>query len=192
LLNEPRRPWLDADTLKEKFLALSSQSHPDRAHSLSDIEKEQAHARSTELNAAYSCLREPRDRLRHLLELEMGSLPKQIQEIPGDAMNLFMEVGQLCRQADAFLAEKNRATSPLLKVQAFERGEVWAEKLRALQDRITARRNTFLEELKQIDSIWSNDHRGELIPRVEKIYQQLSYLDRWLAQIQERITQLSF
>jgi hypothetical protein len=30
LLNEPRRPWLEAEALKQKFLALSSAVHPDR------------------------------------------------------------------------------------------------------------------------------------------------------------------
>ena len=193
LLNEPRRPWLDADALKKKFFALSSQTHPDRAHSLGEVEKEKAHQRSTELNAAYSCLREPRERLRHLIELERGSLPKQIQEISGDAMDLFMEVGQLCRQTDAFLAEKNRVTSPLLKVRWFERGEEWTEKLRELQNCIGMKREALAEELKQIDSAWMGGAaREELLARLEKIYRQFSYLDRWTAQLQERATQISF
>jgi len=30
LLDEPRRPWLDVSSLKQKFLARSSEVHPDR------------------------------------------------------------------------------------------------------------------------------------------------------------------
>ena len=31
-LGEPRRPWLDAEALKEKFHRLSGTVHPDRVH----------------------------------------------------------------------------------------------------------------------------------------------------------------
>ena len=70
LLNEPRRPLLDADLLKQKFLALASDAHPDRAHNASESEKAEVTQRYAQLNAAYNCLAEPKLRLLHLLELE--------------------------------------------------------------------------------------------------------------------------
>src|SRR5438132_11588672 len=106
VLNEPRRPWLDADALKQKFLTHSANVHPDRVHSLGQSDRTAAQERYTELNAAYHCLRDPKDRLRHLLELEIGELPKNIQQIPGELMDLSLKIGQACRHADAFLAEK--------------------------------------------------------------------------------------
>ena len=51
LLNKPRRPWLDADLLKQKFLALASDLHPDRVHNASEAEKSEATKRYAELNA---------------------------------------------------------------------------------------------------------------------------------------------
>ena len=72
LLGEPRRPWLDAEALKAKFLTRSAEVHPDRVHQSSEADKLAANQRYTELNAAYNCLREPRHRIRHLLELELG------------------------------------------------------------------------------------------------------------------------
>ena len=36
LLNEPRRPWLDADLLKQTFLTLSAGAHPDKIHSANE------------------------------------------------------------------------------------------------------------------------------------------------------------
>jgi hypothetical protein len=33
LLNEPRRPWLDSEALKQRFVSLSAELHPDRTHS---------------------------------------------------------------------------------------------------------------------------------------------------------------
>ena len=53
LLNEPRRPWLDAGALKQKFLPLSSAAHPDRTHNAPEAEK-QAAKPVAELNAVMS------------------------------------------------------------------------------------------------------------------------------------------
>src|SRR6266545_1175670 len=97
VLNEPRRPWLDAELLKGKFLALSASVHPDRVHNLDEAKRAAAQEHYTELNAAYTCLREPKERLRHLLELELGALPKDIQRIPSELMDLSLEIGQACR-----------------------------------------------------------------------------------------------
>ena len=112
LLNEPRRPQIDLETLKAKFRALSTEAHPDRFHNESDSEKEAVNQRYLELNAAYNCLRQPQERLQHLLELELGTKPDHLQQIPNGAMDLFVEVGQLCRELDGFLREKTRITSP--------------------------------------------------------------------------------
>src|SRR6266478_7291458 len=89
LLDEPRRPWIEPDSLKRKFFALSAEDHPDRVHQASDAEKVAAQQRYTELSAAYNCLREPKERLRHLLELERGTKPEDIQRIPSDLMDVF-------------------------------------------------------------------------------------------------------
>ena len=128
LLNEPRRPWLDPDPLKQKFLAQSANLHPDKIHSASEAEKSAAAKKFAELNAAYNCLAEPKSRLLHLLELELGAKPKDIQQIPAALADLFAEVATVCKSADHFLAEKTKATSPLLQVRLFERGQDWIEK----------------------------------------------------------------
>ena len=73
LLNEPRRPWIDSEALKARFLVLTAEAHPDRVHNALPAKKKSAHERYTELNTAYLCLREPRESLRHLLELERGT-----------------------------------------------------------------------------------------------------------------------
>src|SRR5688572_12200564 len=101
LLDEPRRPWLDSDSLKQKFLTLSTSAHPDRVHTATPTEKEFANRRFSDLNAAFTCLREPKDRLRHLLELELGAKPKDLQEIPPDPADLFLEIAGLRQEAIA-------------------------------------------------------------------------------------------
>src|ERR1700721_1387663 len=95
LFHETRRPWLDPEALKAKFLTLSGQTHPDRFHSAAAGEKEAAGRRFAELNAAYNCLREPRTRLQHLLELELGAKPAELQQIPPDLAEVFMGIATL-------------------------------------------------------------------------------------------------
>jgi len=97
LLKEQRRPWIDPDLLRQKFLALSAEVHPDRVHGAQESEKRAAQERYAELNAAYNCLREPKERLAHLLELETGAKPKQVQNVPPDLMDAFMEITNICR-----------------------------------------------------------------------------------------------
>ena len=191
LLNEPRRPWLDAELLKTKFFALSSEVHPDRVHNASESDKLAANQLYTELNAAYQCLREPRSRIRHLLELELGAKPSDLTNVPDDLMDLFFAVGKVFRDVDAFLIEKGRATSPLIQVQLFERGMDHVEHLNDLTRKIAPRRDTLLDELKTLDSTWKS-HTSMQTDRLLNIWRLLSFYERWLAQIQERTAQLSF
>ena len=96
LLQERRRPWLDPDLLKTKFLTLSADAHPDRVHGHSADEKQGAQDRYTDLNTAYQTLREPKNRLAHLLELESGQRPSAIQRAPSELMDLFLEIAGAC------------------------------------------------------------------------------------------------
>lgn len=194
LFNEPRRPWLDAEALKQKFLEFSTTVHPDRVHNLGEAERAAAQERYTELNTAYNCLREPKERLHHLLQLELGTLPKDIQRIPSDLMDLSLEVGKACREADAFLAEKAKVTSPLVMVTFFERGQEFADKLQAIRQRVNSLNDRLLEELQQIDSAWQSgaNPRNVLLQRLEELYRLFSYFARWTAQIQERVVRVSF
>ena len=194
LFNEPRRPWLDADLLKQKFLALSASLHPDRIHSASEADKIEATKKFTELNGAFNCLTEPKLRLLHLLELELGAKPKDIQTIPAALADLFAEIANCCRNVDGFLAEKNRATSPLIQVQLFGRGQDWVEKLNGLQRKLNELRARLTEELKSLDEQWiatDINARREILPKVEEVYRLFGYFNRWNSQLQERVVLLS-
>lgn len=200
LLDEPRHPWLDVELLKKKFLQFSGEVHPDKVHNANEAAKIAANKRYADLNAAYNILRDPKERLLHLLEVELGEKPKDIQRIPPGTMDLFVEVGQTCRDVDAFLAEKSKVTSPLLKVQMFEKGMDWTESLNQLQSKINAKRDELSAELKEMNSIWTaapavgSPERSNSLPleRLEQIYRVFSYVARWTEQIQERVVQLAF
>jgi DnaJ-domain-containing protein 1 len=195
-LGEPRRPWLDPDALKNKFLTLSAEAHPDRVHGGTEAEKRLAQQRYAELNQAYQSLRNPKERLQHLLELETGAKPQQIQQVPAELMEFFFAVAQLFKQTDAFLAEKSKKSSPMLQVQLFETAQDWIEKLRGLQQQLGLRQQELAAELTRIDKRWveqekSDSRRDDLLRQLEELYRLFSYYGKWEAQLQERIVQLS-
>jgi curved DNA-binding protein CbpA len=189
LLDEPRRPWLDAAALKEKFLARSSATHPDKCP---EAAQQAGAARSfAALNAAYQCLAEPKSRLRHLLELERGSKPPDIERIPPALADLFAEVSATCRGVDDFLAEKSQATSPLVRVRLFERGQAWMEQLNALQKKLNDLHGQLMDRLKVLDGKWADaEARPKILPKIEELYRLFGYFNRWHKQIQERVVPL--
>lgn len=199
LLGQPRRPWLDSDALKAAFLERSAAEHPDRVHAEGAAARENATARYAELNAAHQCLREPKDRLAHLLELELGAAPASVQAIPPAAMDLFARVGQTCREADRVLAARAAATSPLVQAQWFSQGLELASQLMELQRQIHLQRDALLAELRAMNDDWNcapapgSPGRAQALPlrRLEEIYRVFSYTGRWSAQVQERLGHLS-
>ena len=197
LLGERRRPWLDPERLKRKFLELSAEVHPDRVHALGASERAAAQEKYMALNTAHQCLREPRDRIRHLLELERGAAPKGVQEIPADLMEFAMRVAGACREAEKVSAENAATLSPLLKVEYFERSQISIEKLQELLRALMQRRERLLTELRRIDEAWSKPVGGsaegddQALICLEEMLPLFAYFDRWIAQIQERIVRLS-
>jgi curved DNA-binding protein CbpA len=199
LLEEPRRPWIEPDPLKAKFLTLSGKAHPDRFHSSPDSEKQEASTRYAELNTAWQCLRDTKDRLLHLLELECGSKPEGIEDIPADFTSMFMEAGQFCQELDRFLLERSRASSPMLRVQMFTQGMEWTQRVNLVLPRLTTQRAALEGELKALNLAWGvappvgHPKRAASLPldRLDHIYRRLSYVSRWIGQLQERVVQLS-
>lgn len=200
LLDEPRRPWLDTEHLNAKFLALSATVHPDRTHNAPENERLAAHERYVELNAAYQCLRQPKERLLLLVELERGTKPVQVQQIDPAGMSSFLEVSDLCRTADALLAEQAGSRSPLLRVQFFQRSADLADRLKELEARLNAQRDTLDRELRSLNPAWESappigsTERATALPcvRLEQMCRDFSYLKRWSQQLRDRILRLSF
>ncbi len=195
LLDEPRRPWLDTESLKSKFMALSARVHPDRSHGAPEEEREAAHQRYTDLNAAWQCLREPKERLRHLLELELGRRPQDIQRVPGGLTEKFFEIGRLCREAGALAEEKSRLKSPLLKAQLLARSSDISDRLVVKQSEVESERAALNGELQSLNAAWESDdpvRRQTALARVEEIYRLLGYFGRWSEQLHESLVQLTW
>jgi DnaJ-domain-containing protein 1 len=199
LFDEPRQPWLEVESLQQKFIERSATVHPDRVHTASEEEKLSATQRYAELNAAHACLRESKNRLLHLIELETGAKPADIQRIPPGTMDLFVEVGQLCQGIDQFIAERSVVTAPMLKVQMFQRGMEWLDRLNALQERIAEKRAAVEVELQSLNAVWQSapppddPRRATVLPleRLEQLYRLMSFITRWTQQLQDRAVQVT-
>ncbi len=199
VLSEPRRPWVDIEVLKVRFREFSSPFHPDRLNSATPEAQAEASSRYAELNSAYNQLREHRERLPLLLQLESGQPPRDIQRIPPGTMDLFVEVGQACRDCDAFLPRLKAAISPMLKLQIMREGLEWTDRLQQLQAKVNETQKAFETELRNMNPIWESapavgdPARAAALPleRMEQLYRGLSYVARWTEQLQERILQLA-
>ena len=194
-----RRPWLAPDEVNQRFLELSGGCHPDRFTTASEADAQSAHDRFIALNTARQCLGETKSRLLHLLELETGTKPSDIQRLPPGSMEIFMKVGQACREADAFIASQAKITSPMLKVAAMTEALRRMQHLRALEAEVNGRQEALLAELRGMNDAWASssslppgDARVASLPlgRIEEIYRALGYLGRWLTQVRERTLQL--
>lgn len=199
LLEEPRRPWIEPDPLKAKFLSLSAKAHPDRFHTAPLAEKQEASVRYAALNTAWQCLRDTKERLLHLLELECGCKPGGVEEVPADFTAMFMEAGQFCQELDRFLLERSRASSPMLRVQMFNQSMEWTQRVNLVLPRLTTQRTALEGELRAMNPAWESalptGHPKRLaglpLERLEQVYRKLSYVSRWIGQLQERVVQLS-
>ena len=193
LLGVARRPWLEPDILKEKFLTLSAECHPDRVRGAP--EKALAQEQFAALNSAYQHLLDPRERLLHLIEIESGERKFEVQSAPVELMDLFAKVGKAAREADTLLGEKDAESSPLLKVRLFERAQALIEELRAVQQSVNASRDKLLDEVRELDAGWeiiAETEKSTKLRRLNEIAGLLNYSKKWNAQLEEKILRLSF
>ncbi len=184
LLEEPRRPWLDPEELKQKYHRLTLAAHPDtRAESTSG----DAFA---ELSKGYRTLADPKQRLLHLLILEGHAPATNSQAVPNDLADLFLNVGLLNQQIDLVVRKRAEAISGLGKsMLARELLEVQAQ-IKDHLGRLRAMYDDQLGRLKGLDKTWVTNRSGALF-KLTDIYQRISYLSRWIDQLEEKRVQLS-
>ncbi len=189
----PRRPWFEAEALRQSYLALSAPAHPDRVHEDSPEARRRAQDQSTAINAAYQCLRDPKERLRHLLELERGRPPEEIQSIPPAMAQAMMEVGRLGNEADAIIRRRQAETSVLLKAVSIEEARAAHERICAMLDTLNQWQAHLEAELREADGVWQNADaaaRETLLAALEDLFRQFSYARKWRGQLEEKSFQL--
>jgi DnaJ-domain-containing protein 1 len=170
LLDQPRAAWLDAEQLKEAFHACTRQAHPDAQGDEAEF---------AQVNEGYQVLRDPKRRLRHLFALRGDSLPTNSAQIPAEIADLFPTIAGLTRQAATVLQKSREATSALSR--SLVRPEL-LETQRAM-DAMIARVDELL--------VSANEQLRADSADLHDLYQRLSYLTHWIAELKEKQLQIS-
>ena len=177
-------PALDAGMLKERFVRETAGAHPDKFQQAPEAERLAAEKRYSELNRAHQVLSDPRQRLLALYELTKGEKPRDVQRIPPGTMDLFIEVGQACRDLDAFIERKRESGSALARAALAGDEMALQETLMQLGGKLENLAATLEKDLAALDARWRAGERD--LAALEAIYRKYSYLARWREQLQER------
>ena len=185
LLGEERRPSLDPERIKDAFHRLSRTEHPDQTTAAG------ADADFARLNTAQATLRDPKARLRHLLELEypharLGGP----SNVPAGLADRFVAVHGLLRETDALLAKKAGASSALAKALLAREELATREKVEAALDDFNALLTEAEGELGGFDARWTAARPHDAADTLLGFYQRFAYLSRWTEQLRERLFQL--
>lgn len=186
LLGERRRPFLDPEQVKDTFHRLSRTEHPDQ-RSAPATDSDAAFAR---LNQAQATLRDPKARLRHLLELEHPEVKLSgPTNVPASLADLFAPIHGLLREIDDLLAQKAAAPSALAKALLARRELALRERAELRQAEVDALQASALAELRDFDAQWEPRPPGTA-RTLHDFYQRFAYLSRWSEQLRERLFQL--
>lgn len=185
LFEQPRQPWLDPDDLKEKYHRLTLVSHPDARSQTAA-----ANATFAELNKGYRTLSEPAERVLHLLTLEGRAPETNIQLVPKKLEDLFLIIGTLNQEIDSLQERLAGATSALGKSMLSPDLLSVQSRLKTCLDTLVYIQSKALTELQQLNDVFVSD-RERALSRLTELYYEMSYLSRWMNQLEEKRFQLS-
>ena len=181
ILQQPRRPWLDPEELKERFHRQTAHCHPDVSGDDADF---------AALNAAYTVLRDPASRIRHLLELEAPERLAASQEVPPALADLFMRIAGFGHALNAFSKKESATSSALTRALLAGDRLALSQKGGAVRAELEAAYDAAMKALRLIDSDWQKDPRpSDAVERLAALYHQCAYLAKWRSQLAEALFQ---
>ena len=201
VLGLERLPWLDEEDLKHRFHSMSATIHPDKVHNAAGEIRDKAEQRFILLNAAYQELKDPRRRLRYFLELETGRNLSEISEVPESLTDWFQRVHRVLDRFKKVSVKNGLAASNLEKVQKMK---ALLDLQSEIQDLATALNNR-IQELNrgiiEVSNEWGPliqealqtsdpDPRTSRLRTLLSVYYELTYLQRWLGQVQQKAAEL--
>lgn len=155
---------LDVDLLQSRYRDLQARHHPDRYAAGTARERREALEAATRINEAYRTLRDPRRRARYLLTLAGIDFDEERDTLADPEF--------LMRQLELreSLDEAQQADDPLAALDAFQ--------------------GRLLREREAVLGRFAQHYAGDDLPGAKADVLQLSFFDRLLAQLEERMSSL--
>jgi len=169
-----RSAALDEAVVRERFHALSREAHPDAAGGDERV--------FAEINEAQRVLTSPAARLRHLIELEFGTRPQPTGQMSAELMDLFTGIGVALQAADALILKRKAAASAVAKA-LLAKDEV------VVQRSLMEAGGQLMSRCRQIEDGFSEIDLSERSV-MEAAWHELSFLEKWQRQVQERMAGL--
>ncbi|MFN2475867.1 MAG: J domain-containing protein [Chthoniobacterales bacterium] len=188
LLDQPRRPWLQPERLKQAFHAKALHAHPDAHAQHGDAES--SDGLFAQLNEAHRVLQDPKLRLHHLLTLTGHPPDRAASAAPSNIDELFPLVAAATHQASAVVQKSAVATNALSRSLLKAELQKATQQVNGAHDRVSELQERALSELQQLDRVWSDADEGQ-VAQLSQLHLQLSYLTRWVAELHEKRVQLA-
>jgi curved DNA-binding protein CbpA len=166
-----RRPLLDEAALKEKYLRLAANRHPDA----SGGDEEKFHR----VQEAYKTLREPAARLRHLLDLEFPAHRKDGEQAPH--AELFLRAGSALQAARAVSQRLESTSSALARALLSPEIAAALRQIREAFQSVQQAEDELAGQLEDLDRRWPDVSPDEL----SGLASSFRFLARWTAQLSE-------
>lgn len=188
LLDQPRRPWLDAEQLKEAFHAKALHAHPDAQVQHGEIRS--ADALFSQLNEAHQVLQDPKQRIHHLLTLTGNPPDRAAGTTPPNIEELFPLVAAATQHGSAVVQKSVGATSALSRSLLKAELQRVTQQVNAVYDRVSELQHRALSELQELDRGWNAADTAQ-IAQLSALHLQFSYLNRWISELQAKRIELS-
>ena len=185
LLEVEKKPLVNLSVLKENFLKISEMVHPDKYYNASPEAKEIAMGYSSLLNKAYTTLKDPKERIRYLISLEMDKEAPVSSRASAETMEFFIEASDVCNEADALIKKGNSTETGKRELLG---------KLAGVKKESQDRWGNVLKEIEILDTEWVAtlpENRRALIRKLLILSHELSYLSKLQSLINDMIIGLS-
>ncbi len=188
LLNQPRRPWIDPEQVKQAFHARALEVHPDAQ--LQQNREPSSDALFAQLNQAYQVLQDPKRRLEHLLTLEGHPPDRAPATTPPAIEELFPTVAAATHRITAVVQQSAAATNVLARTLLKSQLQNATNELRLVREQVRDLHEAAIARVQQLNRSWSGGTDGQL-EQLGLLYLELSYTTRWLSELEEKQLQLS-